>query len=557
MNWIIKGKGTVKSQKELRETLLAVRNIISYEEFINPQDPYLFLKDSKQIFGKFFYGLEGIYKLIREALEKGSWIYIHGDYDVDGISATAILWDLIYNFLGYKNCVPFIPDRFEHGYGLTEKSIRAVGDIRSVRDVEEGKNPLLITLDCGITAVDEVAYAKKKGFKVVIIDHHELPKKLPKADSILHSYNLCSGGIAYLFSSYVKKKSDKKNLDLGALSTVVDLQPLTGINRSIVKHGFPFLTKSERLGIVALKDLAGIKDKEIGSFEVGWIIGPRLNASGRMASGMDSLRLLCTSNKTQAKEIAEKLNSVNLERQQATENIFAEAFSAVGEVDLGKIIIVKGENYHEGVIGLVAQKLVAKFFRPSIVISVKDGVSKASARSVPGFNITSFLRNLESLLESVGGHKMASGFSIKTEKIDSFIKKANALAKKEIDSKLLEPFLEADCELDFSLIEKKLLKEIEQFEPFGLGNPSPIFVTRDLVVDDKKIFGKDSNHISMLLRKKMGFPAVRAKIFGSSVNLLTNLKNGSKVDVAFSLSKNSYNGNENLEMIIKDIFILS
>ena len=550
MKWVIKSKEKVKDVSKLEEILLENRDVTDIPNFLNPPDPFTFLQDEKSIFGKFSKGLMETKELINNAIRDDSPIILHGDYDVDGISATAILWDLIYNHLGYKNCLPFIPDRFEHGYGLTEKSVRAIRDTRGVRNVEEGKNPLLITLDCGITAVDEINYAKKEGFTVAIVDHHELPKKLPKADAILHTTDLCSGGISYMFSSFVKGKSDERNLDLAAFATIADLQPLLGINRSIVKYGLEFLTNSKREGINALKKVSGIEGKKIGTYEVGWMLAPRVNASGRIALGIESLRLLCTKNASQALDIARKLNEINTERQSATEEIFSLADEEVKNITGKNLIISYGEGYHEGIIGLVAQRLVQKYFKPAIVIAKKEGISKASVRSVPGLDITEFLRKMEGILESVGGHKMAAGFSIRSENIDKFIKKAEKLADKEISKDLLVPFIEVDLEVGFEISLESILSEVTILEPFGLGNPSPVFAVRGAEVLETKLFGKENNHlnISFLFMGKRYL----AKLFGVKKEVLEKATQGSKIDIAFTVSKNIFNGNEYVNLIAKD-----
>jgi single-stranded-DNA-specific exonuclease len=551
MKWVVKGRKKVEDIDEIKEILFSNRGIKDIPGFLNPPDTFTFLKNPRKIFGKFSKGLEETKNLIEVAIKDSSPIILHGDYDVDGISATAILWDLIYNHMGYRGCVPFIPDRFDHGYGLTEKSIRAIRDIGNFEDTKEGKRPLLITLDCGITAVEEVEYAKKLGFKVAIIDHHEVPKKLPEVEAVLHTTKLCSGGIAFMLSSYIKGENDSKNIDLAALSTIADLQLLLGINRSVVKDGLLYLTNARREGIKALKTVSGIAEKNIGVYEVGWILSPRLNASGRLAQGMDSLRLLCTKNPSQALEIAKKLNEINMERQSATEEIFNLVDNEVKAVIGKKLIISYGEGYHEGVIGLVAQRIVQKYFKPAIVIAKKENVSKASVRSVPGLDITEFLRKMDDILESVGGHKMAAGFSIKTEKIEEFVYRAERLAVDDIAEDLLVPFIEVDLEIGFKFDLNLIYDLVKNLEPFGLGNPHPVFAIRDATILSTTVFGKGNNHINISFLF-MG-NTYTAKIFDANTEICKKVGRDIKMDMCFSITKNFYNGNEYINLIAKDI----
>ncbi|MFH1960924.1 MAG: single-stranded-DNA-specific exonuclease RecJ [Patescibacteria group bacterium] len=544
-------KAITTNLKQVEEILLENRAGEDVEAFLNPPHPYSYLDNPKDIFGKFAPSLEKLEKLIQKAIEESSPIIVHGDYDVDGITATAILWELIYKSLGHRNCLPFIPNRFEHGYGLTKKSIDAIA-----QKIGVGAKPLLIAIDCGITAVDEVAYAKSLGFTVAIIDHHELPKKLPDAKVILHTLKLCSGGIAYMLSSYIHNKSDEDSLDLATLATIADLQPLLDINRSIVKYGLPHLSKSNRVGIKELIKVAGIENKIITPYEVGWIIGPRLNAAGRISHGIDALRLLCTNNAKQGEEIAKSLNEINLERQATTDEIFLNADEEVKKIIGKKLIVCYGEGFHEGVIGLVAQKLTQKYFLPAIVISVNGENCKASARSVPGFDLTSFLRKIKGVFGSVGGHKAAAGFSLKSDKLQKFIKQAQDLAEKEIDPKLLLPFVEVDTEIPLGLVKANLLALIKQMEPFGLGNPTPVFYSTQVKVCGFSRFGKASNHLKIVLcdGENSNFKIV-GKVFNGAENHYDKLSLGQNVSVAYSISENTFNGKTAIETTIKDLKI--
>lgn len=326
---------------------------------------------------------------IKEVIAADLPIVIHGDYDVDGLSATAILWETIYRGLKYEKCRPFIPNRFEHGYGL---SVESVGECLKLAGEKPG---LLITVDCGITALDAVSHANDLGFKVLIVDHHQPLEEKPAA-MILWTDQLCAAGIAYFLSQALVPGF--AGLDLTALATIADLQPLTGLNRQLVKQGLPLLSKPQRLGIKALKEVAGLLEKEVGVYEAGWFLSPRLNASGRLEDALDSLRLLCSLSEEQVRDLAKKLSKINTERQQKTGEMVEHAQEALLETKEKKIIVVANESYHEGLIGLVAGKLVQKYYRPAVVISCGPEFCKGSARSISGFNIVEALRSQAELL---------------------------------------------------------------------------------------------------------------------------------------------------------------
>ncbi|MFH1955863.1 MAG: single-stranded-DNA-specific exonuclease RecJ [Patescibacteria group bacterium] len=524
-----------KKGKDIFEQLAINRNISNLEEFITPPSPQETLnrifKEDKILKSE----TDKAKKLISEAIKKKSPIYIHGDYDVDGICATAILWEKIYFGLKYKNCFPYIPDRFNEGYGLSKESVDSI--IKTLP--KENKSPLIITVDCGISSIKEVLYAKEKGFNVIICDHHQKGKNLPKANAILWTDKLCAAGIAWVLS--------ESGFDLSALATVADVQPLTGYNRSLVKYGLLELNKLKRTGLKALVEISGIKDKKIGVYEVGWVIGPRLNASGRLESALDSLRLLCTTSNTKALAIAKSLNLLNSKRQEMTFSIFEES-KKFYKKDL-KIIISEGKRFHEGIIGLVAGKLVSEYYLPSIVISKKEKISKGSARSVSGVDIIKMLRNFEDLFESVGGHPMAAGFSIKNEQLENLVRELYIFSEKNIKDEDIIQEIKIDAEMSLEEVTYPLLDFVGNFAPFGLGNPEPVFLTRNVEIYEIRKIGKDGGHLKISFKDSTG-----------------DIKNGvafgfggfeavpkDKVDIVYTLNENIWNGRRNLDLRIRDI----
>ncbi len=468
---------------------------------------------------------------------------------MDGICAAAILWEKIYYDLGYKNCLPYIPNRFSEGYGLSTESIDNIKE-----SIRENKNlPLLITVDCGIVSVKEIDYAKSLGFKVVICDHHQKGKKAPKADATLWTDRLCGAGISWVLSSrlvlgdVLPDGYVTDSLDLITLATVADVQPLTGYNRALVKHGLTTLNKLERPGLKALAEVSGILGRKIGIFEIGWVLGPRLNASGRLDSALDSLRLLCTKNKVKAKEIAKSLNSINSERQQITLSTFEESKTFYKEGQ--KIIVSQSASFHEGIIGLVAGKLVNEYYLPSIVISKKGTVSKGSARSVSGVNIIEFLRGFEDFFESLGGHPMAAGFSIRNDKIDLFLKKLRDSSEKDISDVSITPGIKIDCEIKLNDVTFKLLEFIINLEPFGLGNPEPVFLTKKVEVLEARKIGKERNHLRLGVKDVYGVAQdCIAFGFGNA-----KIRVGDKIDIVYTVSENVWGNRKNIDLKIKDL----
>ena len=354
---------------------------------------------------------------------------VYADYDADGITAGAIMWETLWR-LGAR-VMPYIPHRVDEGYGLSEKGIDAVR--------VEYDPSLIITVDHGITAHAQVEYAKKLGIEVIITDHHVKPEKLPRS-TIVHTTLLSGSGVSWFVATQMMQSQGKKGdgdqlselTALAAIGTIADLLPLTGVNRSIVKFGLEMLRKTKRTGLNALIAEAGIEKKSIDTFSVSHMLAPRLNAMGRLEHAIDALRLLCTKDEMKAKLLAQKLGLTNKERQQLTIDTVTHAKDLVPKT-LKKLLFIAHETYNPGVIGLVAGRLVEEYWRPAIVLSVGAEFAKASARSIPGFNIVEAIRTCSDLLVDVGGHPMAAGFTVETKNLDKLKKRLEVLAEKELD----------------------------------------------------------------------------------------------------------------------------
>lgn len=531
MRWQVLDKTKVREIGEIVQILLRNRGIRSRKEQDDFFDPP---------FPDFDLNLLGFDTLIREKLKNKEKIIVYGDYDADGVCGTAILWEWL-SELG-ANVLPYLPLRDREGYGLS---------IEGIKNIDAG---LIITVDNGISAEEAIKFANMQGIDVLVIDHHQKPQKLPPAREIIWSDQLCAASLAYFAVKSSQLSSGKLKglsswLELAAIATITDLLPLIGINRSIVKHGLKFLNKTERVGLKALFEIAELRNREITPYEVGYIIGPRINASGRIDNALVALRLLCTRRWEKAVEYARILDRLNAERQLITRKLTDHAVAnQTIKINRGwqeQIVVLEDEEYHQGIIGLVASKLVEHFYLPVIVIAKGERISKASARSIAGFNIIEAIRSCEHLLIGAGGHPMAAGFTILTEKIAEFKQHIYDYAGKHITPETLEEILKVDCELDLQYVNNRLLTCLNSFSPYGLGNPEPIFVTTG-TVQFLRAVGTEGKHLKLLID---GFDAV----FFNGGNFLSQLKLGQKIKIAYSLTENSFDGKRKLQLKIRDI----
>ena len=476
---------------------------------------------------------------LKKAKKNNDQIIIFGDYDADGITATALLWEN-FNKSGFI-VMPYIPNRIDEGYGLSIKAIDNL--LKKYPDTR-----LIITVDNGIVANEPVDYAKKLGIDVVITDHHVPSGSLPNALAIIHSTKVCGCSVAYIFADYLFDIS-KSNLDLVAIATVTDVMKLVSYNRILLINGIKELRRTKRIGVQKLLDVVGIDKEKIGVYEIGNVIGPRINAMGRIENGMDSLRLLCTPNKKRAGDLAQILNDINIKRQQMT---FDSTDHARGISNKNKkIIVIADESYNQGVVGLIAGRITEEFYRPAIVIAKEKGISKGSARSVKGVNIIELLRKEKGLFVSLGGHPGAAGFSIETKKIPELRKRLEKLAEKEIRDELLIKKVRIDVKLPIDLLNLNLYKEIYTLSPFGFGNPEPVFQANNLIIENLRYVGKESKHLKLSLIDVKTKTKIQGILFVVDRNL--KLKINDKTNVAYSISLNEWNGNKSLELKIKDI----
>ena len=392
--------------------LLKVREIDSPDDFLNPPAPSTLTAKQVSIDED---QLAKAIARIKKAIENKETIVVYGDFDVDGVSGTAVMWEMLHN-LGVE-VWPYIPERKNEGYGFSRVGIE---------NIKQKHNPsLVITVDHGITAAEHVKQLANDGIDVVVTDHHQAPakpemKKLHKyAVAVVHTTKLAGAGVAWFVARQLDKTDSPERLALAAFGTVGDVLPLIGANRQIVKHGLPLLAQSNRIGIRSLLQEAGLLGVELDPYHIGYILGPRINAAGRLDHALEALRLLCTNDEKASVALAQKLGGLNRRRQLMTQEQINTSLEHLKDVKgMPSLLILADSSYDEGIIGLIAGSLSRRYYRPTIVIAEgRNGLSKASARSIPGVDIVGLIRQVENLLVSVGGHEMAAGFSVETENI--------------------------------------------------------------------------------------------------------------------------------------------
>ncbi|MDO8621559.1 MAG: single-stranded-DNA-specific exonuclease RecJ [Candidatus Levybacteria bacterium] len=529
--------------KDIKKVLLENRQIKTKEEIEEFLDPKL-NKVTAESVGIDKRELVKAINRIKTAIKNKERIVVFGDYDVDGICGTAILWETL-NSLGAE-VMPYIPHRVDEGYGLSIRGIENIKNQKSnLKNVE-----LIITVDNGIVANEAVKFANEQSIDVIVTDHHVPSKVLPKALAIVHTTKLCGTGVAYMLAQELKMENFE-HLELVALATVADLVPLVGANRTLLKFGLEKLKQTKRIGLLELFKEAVLDPLKIDVYAIGHIIAPRINAMGRLEYAMDSLRLICTKNKDKAKVLALKLGSTNKERQQVTIEASEHAILNVRKGGKGKLLFVANEEYQQGVIGLVAGKLVEEFYKPAIVISKGEKFSKASARSISGFNIIEFIRKSSDLLVDAGGHPMAAGFTVETSKLIVLEKRLRELGEKDIDINSLIRTLKIDCELPLSSVTGDLYDSIQKLSPFGMGNPEPTFMSKNVIIEDIRLVGMDGKHIKLKIKDQKSNIALDGIGFGMGES--SKLHIGDKVDIAYTIDENEWLGSKRLQLKIKDL----
>jgi single-stranded-DNA-specific exonuclease len=513
-------------------------------------------------------GMKTAVDRIIAASKRGERVFVHGDYDADGLSSTAIMLKAL-KMLGI-DCCYFIPNRMEHGYGFNPPS---------VKNAEQLGANLIITVDCGITSFEAAALCRKAGIDVIITDHHEPigktpsgvrseeleekpshdfllpdayviinPKLMPHASRLT---DLSGAGIAFKVAQALAMVHDSQFtfhdlLDLAALGTMADVVPLTGENRIIVKEGLKLLKNGGRPGIEALKNAAGITGKDLRTGLLLFSIIPRINAAGRISDATNVIKLLLADLEDEANDIAISLNKLNSERQQIEEKVYQEALCKLRSQGIRSVIVLASEGWHKGVVGIVASRIAEEFYRPAFVLSIEDNIARGSARSIPSFDLYRALSDCKELLKGFGGHKQAAGLELDSQGISCFEDRINSIADQTLAEKDFVPALEIDADIDFSEINFNLTKDFAMLEPFGFGNPEPLLGSKGLEILYPRIL-KDT-HLKMKL--KQNNQSIDAIGFNMA-SFFENLAVTNRVDAVFTPTVNEWEGVRSIQLNVK------
>mgnify|MGYP001851981887 FL=1 len=534
---------------KLLSTILVNRNIV------NEEDIRLFLKPTRNDFHNPFLitDMEIAIKRIIEAIDKKEKVTIYGDYDVDGITSITVLK----SFLKDRGLEvsQYIPNRLNEGYGLNRNAIEKI---------HKNGCDLMITVDCGISAIDEINYANELGIETIVTDHHEPGSELPKALAVIDNKRKDStypfrelAGVGVVFKLIqalgiklgLKEEEYLKYLDIVCIGTISDIVPLVDENRVIAKLGLLLIRQTKNIGLRSIINASGYKKIDSNSISFG--IAPRINACGRMGKAEDALKLFLSENLSEVSSLTAKLNEYNRLRQDTEKKIFDSAVKEIEEDNLDKnaTIIVGGHNWHHGVIGIVSSKITEMYFKPSILLSFEeDGIGTGSGRSIPGFDLHEALNKCTDTIEKFGGHSMAIGITIKKEKFEDFKKEFEEVAR---NSKIDEivPIINIDAKIDFSTINKEMVDSLKELEPFGEGNKMPVFAFKNLKIDSIRAL-TEGKHLKLTLKE--GNTVVNAIGFNMG-KFAEEYRIGDKVDVVGVLEINTFNGVDTLQINMKDI----
>ncbi|MCK9274751.1 MAG: single-stranded-DNA-specific exonuclease RecJ [Syntrophales bacterium] len=569
LHWIL-SKGDKTVQKVLASELginTLISQILINRNIRTPEEAKKFLFPSlKDLHNPFLMeDMERGVQRVIEAVDTNQNIVVYGDYDVDGITSTVILVKFLKEF--HENTTYYIPDRIDEGYGLHQSAIDRL---------KKNGAQLIITVDCGISNHEEIAYAKRLGIDTIILDHHEVPETLPAAaaainpnrkDSSFPFRNLAGVGVVFNFLVALRVNMRRRGfwrnkeypnlkayLDLVALGTIGDMMPLVDENRIFVKIGLSMLAEDNRTGLKALKLISGLENETVDSESAAFKLIPRINAAGRVGSSYDAVKLLLSNDMKESNTIAGRLDSCNSKRQELERTIINELLQKIDsekELTGRNCFVFSSHKWHPGVIGIVASKIVERYYRPTVLISIKDGIGRGSARSIAEYNLFKGLEsNCSQLLLSFGGHRYAAGISIREADIQDFSRILSDAIKSDMgEAKFVQQTLiDVMCRLED--IDYNLLSQIEMLAPFGNKNPEPVFCAENIWVESHTTVG--NNHLRMSVsNRNIGYDSIwfnRGDLFGSL--------SGSKVGIAFTPQVNRWRGGSNIQLKIKDLSLM-
>jgi len=558
-NWAIKQFDKAEVVRLAKETGISphiaiilynrgIRDVESIKKFLacdlgDLHDPYLLMDMDKAV------------ERINRAKENGEKITIYGDYDVDGITSIAILYKQLQRMgieVGY-----YVPDRNTEGYGVNREALD---------NIKADGTTILITVDTGITAVEETVYARSIGMDIIITDHHECKETIPDAYAAIDPKrkeckypfkHLAGVGVTFKLIQALEPETPVAELmdryaDLLCLGTVADISPLVDENRIMVKVGLDKIANTENVGLKALLDVAITNGKPVSTSTIGYVIAPRINASGRLGCASRSVDMFLTDDKNKAVELAEELCRENIIRQQTEQQMFKEALEyleAHPEIKDDEVIVIPHENWHHGIVGIVSSKITEKFYKPSILFAVDGEVAKGSGRSINGYNLFEALEYSSDLLDKFGGHELAAGLTMQTANIEEFRKKINSYKAETEAEEEKVPTINIDAFIKPAFISIETVEDINSLNPYGVDNPPPVFAVRNIKIHKISTMS-EGRHLRMtLLKDGKYFDTVG---FGMG-DYFEYLKEGDMTDVAFGMDINDYKGFRNVQLILKDI----
>ncbi len=563
--WEIKRAGDSETVKQLSEAinvnlhlanLLVQRGITTYEEaraYFRPSlddlhDPFL-MKDMNRAIDR-----------ITTAIDSHERILIYGDYDVDGTTSVALLYSFFKAF--YDNLGYYIPDRYSEGYGISCKGIDYA---------RENNYSLVIALDCGIKAVEEIRYANSRDIDFVICDHHLPGEVLPEAVAILdpkqpgdeYPFKELSGcGVGFKLMQAYARINDipfeqlVPYLDLVAVSTASDIVPITGENRILVYHGLQQLNRHPRMGLKSIMLSAGLEGREVTVEDIVFRVGPRINAAGRMESGSRAVDLLVSDDRRAAESISDQINVFNRDRREVDQKITQEALTMISEDPAmvnRRTTVVFHEHWHKGVVGIVASRLIETYYRPTIVLTESNGFLTGSARSVQGFDLYQALEACGDLLETFGGHMYAAGLTLRREKLEAFSERFEAVVEKNITDEQMVPTVVIDEELALDEITDNFFNILKQMTPFGPGNLAPVFMSRGVRdTGNGRVVGNNGGHLKLELTQGSGDKVLPAIAFNMA-DKYELISQGNPFDICYTIEENEFRGRKTLQLNIKDI----
>ncbi|MCF8226325.1 MAG: single-stranded-DNA-specific exonuclease RecJ [Bacteroidales bacterium] len=565
-NWVIKSQGAEAEVlalsralgiKKVLANLLVQRGIRTFDDakaFFRPQltklhDPYL-MKDMDTAVGR-----------IMAAISNDEGIIVYGDYDVDGTTAVALMYSFLREHV--RNIDYYIPDRYSEGYGVSSKGIDYAA--------EKGYR-MIIALDCGIKAVDKVDYARSKGIDFIICDHHTPGEKLPDAFAVLdpkrsdceYPYKELSGcGVGFKLIQALSAKMGIEFddithlLDLVVVSIASDIVPITGENRVLAYFGLEKLAQSPRIGLQALMNLASFNEGYVTIEDIVFKIGPRLNAAGRMESGRTAVKLLVSEDMSEALSMSKNINTINSERRDVDTIITRQAVEMIQRdksLQEQKSTVLYNPEWHKGVIGIVASRMMDHYYRPTVILTQSNGFASGSARSVNGFDLYQAIDACSDLLENFGGHKYAAGLTMKISNVKTFTERFETYIQENIQSDQLIPVVEIDAELNLSEIDDSFVRVLNQFRPFGPENMAPVFFTENVSDNGQgRRVGNDGDHLRLnLVHEENPFTVFTAIAFQQG-NRFSKIVNGQSFDICYSVEENEYRGRKSIQLNVKDL----